>query len=567
MLLPAVYNIAEICAQLGVREAVLSPGSRNAPLTIAFARHPAIRTRTFSDERSAAFVGLGIALTTGAPMALVCTSGTAGLNYAPAVAEAFFQQVPLVVFTADRPPEWVDQLDGQTIRQQELYGRHIKKSYSFPVDLSHPDARWHGERMISEAINEALAFPPGPVHVNVPLREPFYPAPGEEVQFNPQVKVIREIPNHYPLNPAAVPELQRELASFARVLVVAGQGMPDEPLLRALETFQAKTGAVVAGDIISNTHSSLRVIRHPDVLVPMLGEDEKEQLRPDLLLTFGQSIISKNLKLFLRANPPREHWHLQPAGAVADTFQALTRVVRVTPLSFFSTLNPTLVFNLPDFSFLERWRQAEEKAASFLEDLFGRASFSEFTAFWLVMQHLPQPGHLHLANSMAVRYANLVGLEPGQQVRVYANRGTSGIDGSTSTAVGTALSVDEPVTLLTGDLAFFYDRNALWHNYPLPHLRIVVFNNHGGGIFRLIEGPGQQPELDEYFQTHQALTAEATAREFGFRYFSCATLEQLQAILPSFFSTEGGPALLEIFSDSRSNTNFFREYRQALRRG
>lgn len=569
MLLPAIYNIAQICARQGVREAVLSPGSRSAPLTIAFVRHPDIRTRTFSDERSAAFVALGIALTTGGATALVCTSGTATLNYGPAIAEAYFQQVPLLVFTADRPPEWIDQLDGQTIRQQELYGRHVKKSFSFPVDFSHPDAQWHAERIVSAAINEAQAFPPGPVHVNVPLREPFYPEAGEEVTFDENVKIIFETASDFLLAPSAVPALHKDLASFPKILVVAGQQGYDPEILKALEAFRAATGAVVVGDIIANTHTLPGSVRQPDVIIPALPECRRQDLRPDLLLTFGKSIISKNLKLYLRSHPPREHWHLQEVGEVADPFQTLTRIIRVSPRSFFGSLGqggqPS--FPIPArVTYAKVWKEEKEKASWCIQNFLAEAPFNEFSAFREVMRHLPQPGLLHLANSMAVRYANLVGLEREQQVTVYANRGTSGIDGSTSTAVGTALCTDLPVTLLTGDMAFFYDRNALWHNYPLPRLRIVVFNNHGGGIFRMIDGPGQQPELDEYLETHQALTAELTAREFGFRYFAPSSRETLQEVLPVFFSTrQEGPALLEITTDSRENTEFFKAYRQTCR--
>ena len=175
----AVYNIAEICARHGITDVVLSPGSRSAPLTLAFARHPELTVRVVPDERAAAFIGLGIAQAQRRAVALVCTSGTAGLNYAPAVAEAFFQQIPLLIFTADRPPEWIDQLEGQTIRQHNLYGAHAKGAFEFPVETSHPDAKWHSARIINEAINLAQAAPAGPVQVNVPLREQFYPQAGE----------------------------------------------------------------------------------------------------------------------------------------------------------------------------------------------------------------------------------------------------------------------------------------------------------------------------------------------------------------------------------------------------
>jgi 2-succinyl-5-enolpyruvyl-6-hydroxy-3-cyclohexene-1-carboxylate synthase len=179
---------------------------------------------------------------------------------------------------------------------------------------------------------------------------------------------------------------------------------------------------------------------------------------------------------------------------------------------------------------------------------------------------LPDGTALHLANSMAVRYANIIGLPEGRQIDVFANRGTSGIDGCNSTAVGAALAQPErPVVLLTGDVAFFYDRNAFWHNYPTPNLRVVLFNNHGGGIFRLIDGPRQQPELDEFFETHQALTAENLCRDFKLRYLPVASFDELAAALPVFFAAESGAAVLEIFTDSKTNAAFFEDYRKAVK--
>lgn len=541
---------------------VLSPGSRCAPLTIAFARHPKFTVRTVSDERAAAFIALGMALTTGKPVVLICTSGTAALNYAPAVAEAYFQQVPLLILTADRPPEWIDQLDGQTIRQQHVFGQHIKQSYTFPADLSHPEAVWHSERMVSEALNEAAAYPAGPVHINVPLREPFYPAPGEELRFDASVKVIEEEPNTFQLPTAVALKLQEGILRYRRVLVLAGHEQQDEALLKSLHHFSDSTGAVVVGDIISNVHQLPGVVRHQDVVFANPNQEQLEALQPDLLITFGKSIISKALKLYLRKHKPVAHWHLQPAGPVADTFQSLTRVIRCTPQSFFAGMAGS--FRTQN-TFAKAWATANAKAGAFLSEYTTKATYSELPLVARVLQQLPPQSNLHLANSMSVRYANIIGLQPKQQVEVYANRGTSGIDGSNSTAVGCALTKSGITTLLTGDLAFFYDRNGLWHNY-LPHnLRIVLLNNHAGGIFRLIEGPKQQPELAPYFETHQALDARNTARDFGLSYTCIHTLEELEQALPKFFAADAGASILEIFTDSATNAEAFEEYRKAVK--
>ncbi|PSR52873.1 2-succinyl-5-enolpyruvyl-6-hydroxy-3-cyclohexene-1-carboxylic-acid synthase [Adhaeribacter arboris] len=558
MNLQAVFNIAEICAQHGVKEVILSPGSRCAPLTLAFARHPAIQVRTISDERAAAFIGLGMALTTRQPVVLVCTSGTAALNYSPAVAEAFYQQVPLLVFTADRPAEWIDQLDGQTIRQENIYGAHIKRSFSFPVDTQHPDANWFAQRLLSEAILETKAYPPGPVQVNVPLREPFYPKPGETLEYNQEVKVIQEWSNAYELTNTQRAPLEEELTTFTKILVVAGQHYPDPVCQVPLQYFTRNTGAVVVADIISNQHNLPEVIRYHDVFLNGNATKKASELQPDLLITLGLSNISKNLKLFLRAFPAHEHWHLQAAGEVADPFQSLTRVIRCTPQSFFSLIPNGKEANTKTYQ--AEWLEQEKTASNYLQEFLGQNNFNEFIAFARILENLPNNSVVHLANSMAVRYANIISLRPEQNITVFANRGTSGIDGCTSTTVGSALSTNLITTLITGDLAFFYDRNGLWHNYLPLNLRIILLNNHAGGIFRLIDGPRQQQELAEFFETKQVLDARLTAQEFNLKYYPCENLQQLAENLNIFW--KNGPGILEIFTQSEKNADFFQLYRQ-----
>jgi 2-succinyl-5-enolpyruvyl-6-hydroxy-3-cyclohexene-1-carboxylate synthase len=562
----AVYNIAEICARHGITDVVLSPGSRSAPLTLAFARHPNLTVRVVPDERAAAFIGLGIAQAQRRAVALVCTSGTAGLNYAPAVAEAFFQQIPLVVFTADRPPEWIDQLDGQTIRQRNLYGAHAKGAFDFPADTTHPDAKWHSARVVNEAINLAQAAPAGPVQVNVPLREPFYPKAGEEIGYEQDVKIVREIAYSPEMHQRRLVEYMAELQGSSRVVVVAGQQPYDNRLEESLADFGRTYGVSIIADIIANQGGNLSTISKHDVFLAGFSESEKGNLRPDLLITFGQSLISKSLKLFLRNAAPKHHWHIQAAGGVADTFRSLTSLIRMEPFDFFS--RASLETDTIDAETLSQWQLAETKATDFIARFFQDETqlFNEFSAFRHALAALPEATALHLANSMAVRYANILGIPTGKGIEVFANRGTSGIDGCNSTAVGAALAQPgRPVVLLTGDVAFFYDRNAFWHNYPTPNLRVVLFNNHGGGIFRLIDGPRQQPELDEFFETRQLLTAENTARDFHLRYFPVSSLEELEAALPVFFAPETGAAILEVFTDSKTNAAFFEEYRAAVK--
>ena len=568
----AVFNIAEICARHDITDVILSPGSRSAPLTLAFARHPAYRgkLRVIPDERTAAFIGLGIAQATRRTVVLVCTSGTAGLNYAPAVAEAFFQQIPLLILTADRPPEWIDQLDGQTIRQRNLYGAHAKGAFDFPADTTHADAKWHAERIINEAINLTQAGPAGPVQVNIPLREPFYPKAGEEVVYEQDVKIIRDSGAEVSLNTFYAEALSSTpyASLLKRILVVVGQHASDVTIIEALRHFAHQSGAVLVADSISNVPG----IMSQDVFLSSANEDFRESLRPDLLITFGKSLISKALKLYLRKYTPKQHWHLQPHyGPVADVFRSLTHVFRTNPSFFLNDFAAVFSQKLRVESFVygKRWRDADQKAITIRERFLHAHQFgifNEFRAFEDVLMEIPGGCALHLANSMAVRYANILGVADDEQIEVFANRGTSGIDGCNSTAVGAALAQPErPVVLLTGDVAFFYDRNAFWHNYPTPNLRVVLFNNHGGGIFRLIDGPRQQPELDEFFETTQALTAENLCRDFDFHYFPVSSFDELDSALPAFFAAEGGAAVLEIFTDSKTNAAFFEEYRAAVK--
>lgn len=568
MNLQPIYNIAEICSQHGITQAILSPGSRCAPITLAFTRHSEINCRTISDERSAAFIGMGIAQQTKKPTVLVCTSGSAAYNYAPAVAEAFFQHVPLLVITADRPPEWIDQLDGQTIRQPELYGRHIKKSYNLPVDLDHPDAQWHAQRTISEAINTAQEYPAGPVHINIPLREPFYPADNAEITFDKHVKVISETTASKDLKSEEWETLIENWKKYNRILIIGGQNSINAQVSAPLARIIKEQKIPVVGDIISNLHPVEDVIRHADLFIGQDKSGLQESLQPELLVTFGNSTISKNLKLLLRNFKPTEHWHIQPAGNAADTYKTLTKIIRIEPDMFFNKIaeiefSPTFD-NQKQENYYHIWQIEERKSMRLLQTFFPHDPFGEFEFIKEVINKLPDNTNLHLANSMAVRYANFCGLDK-PAVEVFANRGTSGIDGSNSTTVGHCFSSAKLNTLITGDLAFFYDRNAFWHNYEMKNLRIVLINNHAGGIFRIINGPDKLPELEEYFETKQRLNARLTAEEFGFEYLHCNKRSKLANYIKEFFEDGDKPKILELETESKDNTAILQTFKSTFK--
>ena len=571
MILQPIHDIAELCARKGLTDAIVCPGSRCAPLTIAFARHQKITTRSFSDERSAGFIALGIAQQNQTPTILVCTSGSAAYNFAPAISEAFFSHTPLLVFTADRPAEWIAQHDGQTIFQENIFGKHVKKSFQLPQTYSHPDDVWAINRIVNEAINLAIQEPQGPIHINVPLREPFYPSAEETLAYSKEIRVIDSITSDYFISEDDLISLKKEWVKFNNILIVAGQQDYNAELIQALNQFQKQHNVPVVADIISNLHQAENAIQHSDVFLGQTLDSIKQSLKPDLLLTFGKSVISKNIKLFLRKFKPQNHWHIQPAGDIADPFQTITKVINSTPLRFFNSINSistsTKFEQQKQSNYQKLWEIEERKAVRNLEDFFPHENFGEFELIKKIIKQLPDNCHLHLANSMSVRYANFIGLSSNKKnIKVFSNRGTSGIDGCTSTAVGHSLKKDIPNFLITGDLAFFYDRNAFWHNYKLPNLRVVLLNNHGGIIFKMIDGPGSLPESADYFVTQQNLNARKLCEEFGFCYLPLNNQRKIKNTLTDFFEFDGTTKILELESDIDMNKNIFAALKEKIKK-
>jgi 2-succinyl-5-enolpyruvyl-6-hydroxy-3-cyclohexene-1-carboxylate synthase len=564
-----IYDFVDLCAKKGVLHAVICPGSRSAPLTLAFANHPNVRCFVIPDERSAAFMAVGIAQSTGLPVALVCTSGSAGYNFAPAVAEAFFQHIPLLVFTADRPPEMIDQLDGQTIRQKNLYGAHVKKYFELPVEEGTAQS-WFVNRIVNEAVNLTRSGTPGPVHINAPFREPFYPTVNEPIVYN-NTRIIQETSPEVLLSSSQITQLKNQWKSFKKILVVAGQLDFNPKVIASLQVLSKKIKIPVIGELLSNLHPVPNVIQSADLFLGQSPDVLKETLQPELLITFGKSIISKNVKVFLRKYPATQHWHIQPHGEYADTFQNLSQVIRCSPEFFFENVPAVeakeTFRNQKQNNYYQLWQAEEHRATQAKLAFLGEVQGGEFNLVRMVMEQLPSRSNLHLANSMSVRYANLVGLTAKQKgIRVFSNRGTSGIDGCTSSAVGHSLVNEVPNILITGDMAFFYDRNAFWHNYPIPNLRIVVLNNHGGIIFNMIDGPAGRHESAEYFVTHQKLGAKSLATEFGLTYDSPDAPKKWKNSLKHFFEFDGKPKLVELESDQQKTIDEFNTLKTQMKK-
>jgi len=526
-----IYDLVGLCAEYGVEKAVVSPGSRCAPLLIGFGKHSDIETISVTDERSAGFIALGLAQQSGNPVVMVCTSGTASQNFAPAVTEAFYQHVPLIVLTADRPPEWIDQWDGQTIRQKNIYIDHIKGKFVY--DEENTD-------VAEAALNLALEGGKGPVHLNIPIREPFYPDSFEEIRFNEKAQRPQS-KNIYKIDESVWDEFESILNLSEKVLVLGGQTEPNQGLIKLLNQLDIP----VIGDVISNLHGLEGVINSSDLIF----KTDDEFLAPDFLITFGRSVISKNLKLYLRKYKPKVHWHIGER-MVGDPFQSLTKIIETTPFYFFKEwLDKGKEINYQD-DYLNLLSDAQKEVDENLKLKLDKIDFNYFNAVQKVIQHLPENSMLHLGNSMPVRIANFAGIDD-PSIHVWCNRGTSGIDGILSTAVGHSLAdLNLKHTLIIGDLSFFYDRNGLWLNHEFPqNLRIVILNDSGGGIFNMIPGPSSQGDLTKLFTTPHKRTASLTAKEFNMNYQCVSSIEEI---------TGWESGILEIFTDMKTNIETFR---------
>ncbi|MEM0940932.1 MAG: 2-succinyl-5-enolpyruvyl-6-hydroxy-3-cyclohexene-1-carboxylic-acid synthase [Bacteroidota bacterium] len=540
MLHPAVFNTSEICYSLGVRHVVLSPGSRNAPLILSFARNSKINKMIIPDERSAAFIALGIAQVKKEPVVLCCTSGTALLNYAPAITEAYYRQLPLIALSSDRPPELIDQRDGQTIRQFEVLKNHVKCSVQLPIVSGAIEAECYQEKLI-QTIQEAYTLPQGPVHLNVPFTEPFYPQEQDRLTFTEKSFTNKGV------HPAKS-SLRLTLPGSKKILLLIGQDEPD--LLTNQLIDQVAQQIPVIRSPLNNLNSGIEYV---DGFI-----NAQETLVPELLITSGLSVLSKKLKRFIRAHKPESHWHFDESSVYVDTFKTKPRLFN-QPIKW--VLEKLLKHDTDGF-FLDQWLSYEHQTKVVLENFMKEGEFSEIKASKLVLERISENSILHLSNSMPVRYADLLGVKRG--ILTFSNRGTSGIDGCTSTALGTALVSKKMNVLISGDLAFLYDRNAFFHNHQTPNLKIVIMNNKGGGIFRLIEGPANLPELENYFETRHNRTAEYLCKENHFNYLAIHSESEFHEYWKRFIEPASVTTVLEIFTEPEVNQKSYRSLRKQI---
>ena len=475
----------------GIHHAVVCPGSRNAPIVHNLNECPDIQCYPVTDERSAGFYALGMTQALKEPVVVCVTSGTALLNLYPAVAEAYYQHRSLVVVSADRPQQWIDQLDGQTLPQPDALGCFVKKAVSLP-EPHDEDTRWYCNRLI----NEALMVKHGPVHINVPITEPLFDFSTPEL---PKERKIELLPAD--ISNVTLSHVCRMFMQAKRPMLIAGQ--PMNPLM--------------------------------DEAVVQIGDDV--DYIPDFVLYTGGSIVSKRLKHFLRK--AKETWVVNSEGEVTDTFMNLTHVVQgdgdVVADMVRSNLEET------PHPFVQKWEALLAQIRQQVE-----ANEPPYSSAAVVKYFEQKRGAniVHYANSMAIRLANTYSKTP-----VYCNRGVNGIEGSLSTAAGFSCVTDEKVFCVIGDLSFFYDQNALWNQNLRGNLRILLLNNGKGGIFDILPGLEKSPARDKYVAAEHHATAEGICQQNDIYYQQATTTEEMQRGIDLLLSSEfSRPMVLEVLN-------------------
>ena len=442
--IPLAQSIIEIFRAKGIQHIVISPGSRNAPLTIGFVNNPNFICYSIADERCAAFFALGIAQQINKPVAVVCTSGSALLNYYPAFSEAFYSEIPLIVVSADRPKNKIDIGDGQTIRQENVFANHSLFNANldeFPSD--------ENDFLINEAINTAFAKK-GPVHINAPFEEPLYEKV-ESLLVEPKI-ISNKIVNNELEN---LDYLATNWNLSKKKLVLIGGLHPNAVEQKFLDTLGNDNSVVVMTEVTSNVHHPNFITNIDTIITPFTIEDFLE-FQPDILLTFGGMIVSKRIKTFLRKYQPKQHWHVDKLRAY-DTYGCLTKHFEVSPNEFFESFFSKTIKIESDYQ--EKLLKIRTLRARKHIEYIDKIPFTDLKAFDIILPKLASNTHLQISNSSPIRYAQLVSID--NTIEVFCNRGTSGIDGSTSTAIGAAVANQKPTVLIAGDIGFLYDSNAL----------------------------------------------------------------------------------------------------------
>lgn len=560
-----VINIlTSLLIEHGVRHAVLSPGSRNAPICHNIKESDEITCYPVTDERSAGFFAIGVSQATNLSPVVVCvTSGSAILDVAPAVAEAFYQQIPLIVIAADRPAAWIGQLDGQTMPQADAFGKMARRAVSLPAGNTDEEI-WHANRLINEAMMDANGPVRGPVLINVPLSEPLYEFHTEDL---PKVRVCKRIET---VGSDAAQIVADSLRKAHRPMVVFGQTHDSA----TVQEFVRRQGGQfpILGEALSGINGQLDPTIHVLRNAKSLNIDD---FSPDLIVYAGGTLVSKEAKQFLRSCTDAETILISPDGELHDVFKNTTLVARCSIKAFVEEMSDNENLNV-DENFRTNWNELFDGIKALdvplrhscltHGDILSQLSVFEFFA--------PHLNKAQIANSTSIRLADIAikdirptDAKTGRNAfdMVYCNRGINGIDGCLSTAAGfsAADNSGEVKLCVIGDLSFFYDQNALWNTNIDGRLRILLLNNGGGGIFSRFKGLKESRAKDDIVMAKHHATAHGICEQNNVEYRTASNLSELmnsEAWLTEEKSATDRPRLLEVFTDMDVDSNALNDY-------
>ena len=577
-IIPVAQTLILSCLKFDFFDVVISPGSRNVPLAIGFASNKKFKCYSIVDERSAAFFALGLSQKSKKPTILICTSGSALLNYYPAVAEAYYSEIPLIILSADRPEYKINIGDGQTINQSNVFEKNILYSNSLKQDCSHAteeiiksnlqkivndkadyskieklqkSIQKNNEEIIEIAFNLSINKMQ-PVHLNVPMEEPLY-------EFNDSPSISVKVKKKTEKKPSLtdLDNFYKAINKASKIMILIGVSDGNILSKKSIQKINSCSSIIVMKEHTSNVFNESFISNIDRLIGPIELQSNSDslfdELSPEIVISLGGMIVSKKIKSFLRNYKPRKHFHIGN-NISKDSFYSGVEHINTTANKFFENID----LNKSDSKYFEKWNQLDYSKLDLHNRYMKVINFSDLKVFEILTNWIPKKYNIQVANSTPIRYFQLFDLK--NKNLMFANRGTSGIDGSTSTAIGSSVQNDSPVLLVTGDLSFFYDVNALWNNHIPKNFRIIIINNSGGGIFKILPGFKENNLFSEFIETQHNLSARLIAKMFNFNYTRVSTKFGLNLYLRTFFKNSKKPKILEIKTSSVKSTKILKEY-------
>ena len=577
-IIPVAQTLILSCLKFDFFDVVISPGSRNVPLAIGFASNKKFKCYSIVDERSAAFFALGLSQKSKKPTILICTSGSALLNYYPAVAEAYYSEIPLIILSADRPEYKINIGDGQTINQSNVFEKNILYSNSLKQDCSHAteeiiksnlqkivndkadyskieklqkSIQKNNEEIIEIAFNLSINKMQ-PVHLNVPMEEPLY-----EFNDSPSISVKVKKKTEKKLSLTDLDNFYKAINKASKIMILIGVSDGNILSKKSIQKINSCSSIIVMKEHTSNVFNESFISNIDRLIGPIELQSNSDslfdELSPEIVISLGGMIVSKKIKSFLRNYKPRKHFHIGN-NISKDSFYSGVEHINTTANKFFENID----LNKSDSKYFEKWNQLDYSKLDLHNRYMKVINFSDLKVFEILTNWIPKKYNIQVANSTPIRYFQLFDLK--NKNMMFANRGTSGIDGSTSTAIGSSVQNDSPVLLVTGDLSFFYDVNALWNNHIPKNFRIIIINNSGGGIFKILPGFKENNLFSEFIETQHNLSARLIAKMFNFNYTRVSTKFGLNLYLRTFFKNSKKPKILEIKTSSVKSTKILKDY-------